>query len=134
MILFLMSTSVLADSDSANQSGISLKGTGHGRHAGVKTGAKKEKNNSKVISGTCETLASPSNPIAGACVNIVLMLKDAEGKVAGKSRTATDGQFEFQADPDKLYTIESGSRYFEVVEAKSTTTTGRRIIVHLKQK
>ena len=128
----LLNGAAFADSDSSTTPVV--RGTGHGHHAGVKISAKNAKNNSKTIQGNCETVASASNPVPGACVNLVLILKDAQGNDVVKNRTSANGHFEFPAEPGKVYTIASGSRYFEVVEAKNTTQAGSKIVVHLKLK
>jgi len=121
-----------ADSDSSTTPVI--HGTGHGHHAGIRISAKNAKGNAKTIQGNCETVSSPSNPIAGPCVNLVLILKDSAGNEVVKNRTSPQGRFEFPTEPGKDYTIASGSRYFDVVEGKSTVHSGSKILVHLKQK
>ncbi len=86
------------------------------------------------IKGYCTIVASPSNPIAGSCVSIMLILKEADGTEAEKNRTSPQGQFSFLGQAGKTYTIESGSKFYESVKAKNLIYPGDTVNVFLKQK
>jgi hypothetical protein len=83
--------------------------------------------------GDCSILSSPSNPITGACVEMVLVLKDADGKDVLKTRTDKDGKFQFTIASGYPFTIETGSKAFEVVDPKSKLYPGK-IQLQIRQK
>jgi len=86
------------------------------------------------IRGNCTVVASPSNPIQGACVSLLLVLTDADGNVIEKTRTTMQGQFDFITESSKTYRIIPGSKYYELATAPVLFHSGDRIGLRLKQK
>lgn len=68
--------------------------------------------NPGTIRGTCSVAQSTSNPIEGPCADMLLVLTDAEGNEVEKTRTSTQGHFDFEAEPGKAYKIALGSKTY----------------------
>ena len=136
LISFIHSLSTFADSDSP--SGTSPSQTpSRGKHSGGKRAdqATQDKSSTKSIKGVCTIEASPGNPIAGPCTSLVLILKEAaDGHVVLKSRTTGQGTFEFEADAGKLYSLDVGSKSYEIISPKQAIHAGSKIEVKLQQK
>ena len=108
----------------------------HGKDKPGKEGVKKgsRKGAAAKITGACVIVPSPMNPISGPCVNLVLVLKDPEGKDVLKDRTNSQGQFEFSTEAGKAYTVASGSKFYDVVSPKGQIRSGSSIELKLQQK
>jgi len=139
LLVVCLSTTALADTDSAtgsgNSSGITT-GRG-GRHGGSKKGnSSAASKNPNLVRGNCGIVASPSNPFPGPCVNITLIVNGSDGKEILKTRTSTKGEIEFMVeDSSKPYQIESGSKFYDVVAPKDLIKGGsNRLEVKLQQK
>ena len=90
--------------------------------------------NPDTIRGNCAIIESSTNPLASACVNLLLILNDAKGDEAMRTRTSAQGQFEFTAEPDTSYKIVSGSKFYELVAPTIAIHGGDRVLVQLQQK
>jgi hypothetical protein len=111
--------------------GASLKGRGKG-HGGRH--GKSEAGGDKRIKGHCEILPSPMNPLSGPCVSVLLVLKDAEGKEVGISRTDSQGKFEFLLDEDGSFTLGPSSGRYEVVSPKGPVKIGGGLDIKIREK
>jgi len=132
-LLHFFATSAHADSDTAlDTSGTASTGK-HGKRGGSKSKSEST-NHSNSIIASCAIVPSPSNPVGGPCVSLVIILKDAEGKEVYKNRTTPQGQIDFTAEPGKSYTVTSGSRYYEVIAPKGPVRAGSKIVINLQQK
>ena len=123
-----------AFADSLEESSPTL--TGGGRHgAGLKTKVheKAGKLQGEIV-GVCVIGASPSNPMAGPCVNLVVVLNNEDGTVFEKTRTNAQGRFEFSTDIGKKYLLVSGSRFYDVVSPKEPVKGGDQVEMKLQQK
>jgi hypothetical protein len=122
--------SALADTNSAADSSV-VKGR-HGGRVGKRPAAAASPEPGS-IRGTCTVAQSSSNPFPGPCINLLLVLKDAQGNEAFKARTNPQGQFEFLAEQDKPYKISCSSKFYETVSPTDAIHAGERVSVVLKQ-
>jgi hypothetical protein len=69
------------------------------------------------VKGHCTVVESTQNPIASACVSLMLILKDGKGTEVSRTRTTPSGSFEFDlpdGKPDQ-FSIDSGSPSYKVI-------------------
>lgn len=85
------------------------------------------------LEGFCYIAEGPTNPKPGPCVNLLLILNDEGGKELYKTRTSSQGIFEFSSEAEKVYHIVSGSPFYEVVAPKAVRG-GTKINLQLQQK
>ena len=116
-------------------------GSGSGLNAGYQTGGRHnikqtpQANSARAvgsIQGTCMMVSSASNPLEGPCANLLLVLKDGSGSEVSKVRTDAQGHFEFAAEAGKMFSIVSGSRYYDVISQKNNANTGVEIRIQQK--
>ena len=141
-ILFLvaaLTSSAFADTGSeddmhGNGSGPSTMGRTGRRGGGKQLNPDPGTHSPGTIIGNSGTKASTSNPIPGACVNLLLVLNDETGAEVEKTRTTVKGHFEFAGEAGKNYTIASGSKFYEVVAPQGLIHGGDRVNLQLQQK
>lgn len=131
--------SVNADSDSNNDSGTNIgpPPTGRGRSSGRHhnpNGSNKNSSAAGKLRGHCTLMQSQDNPIAGPCVNTMLVLNDADGTELDRTRTSENGDFEFPADPKDRFHITSGSRFYDVDSPTGLLRSGQKVDLVLRQK
>ena len=51
-----------------------------------------------------------------------------------KTRTTPRGQFDFTADPEKIYKLASGSKFYELISPTGEVHGGDKVNLQLKQK
>ena len=86
------------------------------------------------IKGTCSILQSPSNPLAGPCVNLVIVLNHEDGTEFVKNRTTSQGTFSFEAESGQQYQLALGSKLYDIVSPKGLIQAGQKIDLRLQQK
>jgi hypothetical protein len=140
-LIMLAALSALAHADTGSESDMNGNGTGPSSmgRAGRRGGGKKINpmpagKGAGTIRGECETLASPSNPLAGSCTDLELVLSDEKGVEVMKTRTSKNGHFEFAGEAGKNYRITSGSKYYEAVSPEGFVHGGDAVSLQLKQK
>lgn len=133
--------SPLAQADTGSASDMQGNGTGPSTmgRSGRRGGSKRinpglSRKSAGTIRGECETVANSSNPLAGPCTDLELVLNDEKGVEAMKTRTTKNGHFEFAGEAGKGYKITSGSKYFEVVSPKDLVHGGDTVELKLQQK
>lgn len=131
LLLFLaiasLASLVHADGDSTPP-------TGRRRGGGKRNSIGPSSKNPGAIRGTCSIVESPTNPLPGPCVNVLLILNDPKGNEVVKDRTTPQGGFDFSAEPGKAYNIISGSKFYEVVTPKDVVHGGEKVNLVLRQK
>jgi hypothetical protein len=90
--------------------------------------------NPGTIRGRCTVVESDSNPIAGPCVDMVLLLNDEKGNEVLRTRTSAKGDFEFAADPAVKYRVGSGSKFYDLVQPEGLLHGGASVDMRLRQK
>lgn len=85
------------------------------------------------VEGFCFIGESSTNLHPGPCVNLLLILNDDQGVEVARTRTTSQGMFEFAAESQKLYHVVSGSKFYEVAIPKSVHG-GSKINLQLQQK
>ena len=133
VVLICICSFAQADSDSASES------LGHHGGGGKRAHSKTTENKTAgEIHGSCSIEESTSNPIAGPCVNLVLVLNDSEGKEVLKTRTTAQGQFDFALDSTtntgSAFQIVPGSKFYEMSSPAALVHLGDRVHIKLKQK
>ena len=86
------------------------------------------------IHGTCSVVASATNPFAGPCVNLSIILNDAQGVEKERGRTNAQGQFEFDATSGQDYRVVPGSKYYDIVSPTTAVHAGDKVDLKLQQK
>ena len=116
-------------------------GMGGGTHGmrgfhGVKmSGANAKAGGGNQIKGSCGIMQSASNPLAGPCVNLVLVLNHPDGTEAFKTRTDPQGRFSFESVAGQDYILVPGSKFYDLVSPKGQIAAGNsRVDVQLQQK
>ena len=87
-----------------------------------------------VIRGMCMIVASSSNPVESVCANLMLVLKDTDGKEITRDRTSPEGAFSFPAEAGKAYTLGAGSRFYENSTPHAVAHVGQNLQLLLIQK
>jgi hypothetical protein len=117
-----------------NSTGPSTMGHTGRRGGGKRLNPDKGSKSTSSVRGTCGTAASTTNPLAGPCVNIELILNDEKGAEIERTRTSQSGRFEFAAKKGTNYRIVSGSKFFEVISPKDLIHGGNSVDLQLRQK
>jgi hypothetical protein len=86
------------------------------------------------LRGVCNIVKSESLMIPGPCVNIVIVLNDSQGKEFERTRTNTQGAFEFSVENGKSYRFVSGSKLFDVVSPLGDVRGGSSISLKIREK
>ena len=114
-------------------SGTGMK-MGRGRHGNSnKQSAPAKLSHGKLV-GHCTMLVGGGNLIDGPCLNILLILKDANDNELARTRTDGKGEFDFEAAQGGQYKIASGTRLIEVVSPTELLNSGVRVDLKLRQK
>jgi hypothetical protein len=111
-------------------------GRSGGRHGarGQSSGKPGAKASPGLIRGGCSIVVSATNPLAGPCVNLLLILNDAQGIEQGRSRTNSQGQFEFTSTTGMDYRVAPGSKYYDLVSPTAVVHGGDKVDLKLQQK
>ncbi len=129
-ILFSFLSGAIVSVSHAQNTPQLMRGGHHGLKQTLQSSAGK---NELSIHGVCNVVASPSNPIGGPCVSLLLLLTDSDGKEVSKGRTTAQGAFDFSTEAGKDYKILPGSKFYELATPATTVHGGGRVGVQLKQ-
>ena len=138
VVLIWLSLSAYAHADTDSATGMNSSGptTGRGRHKGAGTQGKpgSSSKSSNTIQGSCSIAESSMNPFPGPCVNLLLILNDADDNEVVKARTNAQGQFDFATEQGKAYKIVSGSKFYDVNAPLGLVRGGDKVNLQLRQK
>jgi hypothetical protein len=128
-------SSTLIDDGASPPQNIAPTPSGRGKHGGGKSKTQSSPTLAQgTISGSCNIIESPNNPFPGPCVNLMVVLNDSSGSEVFNTRTNSQGQFSFAAEPGKEYFVVSGSKYYSVVSPKGKVRGGEtRVSLQLQQ-
>jgi hypothetical protein len=85
------------------------------------------------LSGLCRVQKGNGNFGQTPCTELILQLVPKTGEVIS-TRTERDGTFYFSVNPTESYTLETSSKFFEVVTPTKPVRAGKDLKVWLKQK
>lgn len=90
--------------------------------------------NSGTIHGHCTLLEGNGNPISGPCVNLILVLNDANGNEVLRTRTSSGGDFVFLGEKNVQYQVVVESRSYEIAGPAKSIRGGEHIDLKLRYK
>lgn len=140
-ILSTYELAVQADTNSASGTGAGgagptlRTGTGGRKAKGKITNLGATKANPDTLHGVCTIVESPTNPFAGPCADVLLVLNDSNsGNEVAKTRTTAQGQFAFATEHGKTYKLTAGSKAYDVIAPSGVVHGGDSISLQLRQK
>jgi hypothetical protein len=133
-ILVLSSLGTIAYADPDPSSGVNPPGHASHHMPRIKVSAPDNNKSPVEIVGMCTIKQSASNPLAGPCVNLVVVLNHADGTEYLKNRTTSQGKFSFEAENGQQYQLALGSKLYEIVSPKGLIAAGQKIDLRLEQK
>ncbi len=102
--------------------------------AGAPVASQRAKQAAKLIQGQCQIVQSEKNPFAGPCSNVSLILQTKDGKEFLRTRTDPDGSFGFGFDDAGDYTVNSGTKFYELALPAKTLHGGETVLLFLRRK
>jgi len=131
LISMFLSQFVFADIDTVQSS------SRGGRRGGKRNQAqKKQEKSPDTIRGRCSVAVSENNPLAGACVNTVMVLRNKDGEEVAKTRTSDKGIFEFNVKEEKTkdFKIDIGSKLYDLISPPHIVHPGDSVAIQIQQK
>jgi len=116
---------------------VDADGAGLGLHGGKKSvpvGKRSPGPAPGALRGSCGIVPSDTMMLPGPCVNIMLVLNDEKGVEVERTRTNTQGAFEFSVDINKVYRVVSGSKLYEILAPQGLVHGGSTITVKIREK